>query len=615
MLERQTSIKKRVQAVILAASAFVLLVTAAAFVTYEAFEFRARLVRSLSTVAAVIADNSAAPLAFENPVVAEDILDALIAEPDIVAAGLYDDEGKLFAKYPPALHSQLLPARPEKEGHQFRDGALVIFTPVLLEQKPIGTLYLQSSLRGLYAQFWLYALIVAGVLLGSLALAFVLSMLLQRRITDPVLALTQAAETVTQRGDYSVRAIKLTEDELGSLTDAFNRMLAETQENQGRLAEQARLLDLSTDAIIVRDIEDTIVYWNRGAEELYGWMGAEALGRVKHELLQTELPESREQIAAKLLRDNRWAGDLVQTRRDGARIHVSTRWVLDRDAQGRPARVLITENDITARKKAEELMKSEAKRLDVLVEQRTARLQDTIAELEAFSYSISHDMRAPLRAMQGYAKALLSDYSDRLDAAAKHYLDRIFRAANRLDLLVQDVLAYSRVAKGEIELHPVDLERLIDDIISAHPEFQAPKARVVVEAPLDRVLGHDAYLTQCVTNLLGNAVKFVPAGVEPRVRIHSERVDGKVRLSFEDNGIGIDPAHHERIFQIFGQVYPEKKYGGTGIGLAIVRKSAQRMNGDVGLDSVVGKGSRFWLILNEVKYDNHESRVTAGRGQ
>jgi signal transduction histidine kinase len=115
------------------------------------------------------------------------------------------------------------------------------------------------------------------------------------------------------------------------------------------------------------------------------------------------------------------------------------------------------------------------------------------------------------------------------------------------------------------------------------------------------VLGHEAYLTQCITNLLGNAVKFVAVGVVPRILIRSERVDGKVRFWFEDNGIGIDPMHYERIFEIFGQIHPEKKYGGTGIGLAIVRKAVQRLNGDVGVLSESGNGSRFWLILNEAR--------------
>jgi PAS domain S-box-containing protein len=599
MAPRQTSIQKRVQAVILIASAVVLFVTAAAFVTYEAIAFRTRLVRNLTTLAAVIADNSAAPLAFENQGVAEEILVALRAEPDIEAAVLFDDAGDVFATYPKTLPAALLPATSEKKGHYFRDGGLILFQPVLQEGKSVGTLYLRSSFAGFYEQFLRYAIIVLVVLLGASAAAFMLSTLLQKRISQPILALTYAARHITENRDYSIRAPKLTQDEIGLLTEAFNRMLAETEENHHRLAEQARLLDLSTDAIIVRDLDGTILFWNTGAEELYGWSRLEALGKHKNELLKTEFSEPLERITETLLREGRWVGELAQTRRDGKRIYVSTRWVLDPATPNRPARVLITDNDITVQKEAEALMRSEAKRLDTLVVQRTARLQETIGELEAFSYSISHDMRAPLRAMQGYAKALISDYADRLDAEAQQYLDRISRAANRLDLLVQDVLAYSRVAKGEIELHSVDLERLVDDIISNNPEYQAPQARVTVEKPLFPVLGHDAYLTQCITNLLSNAVKFVSPGVVPEIRIRTERLDGQVRVWFEDNGIGIDPLNSERIFQIFGQIHPQKKYGGTGIGLAIVRKAAQRMNGEVGVESSLGDGSRFWLRLRE----------------
>jgi len=600
----QSSITKRVRAVILLASVIVLLVTAIAFVVYEAITFRTRLVRSLTSLGAVIADNSTAALAFDNKAIAEEILSALRAEPDIESAALYDLEGKLFARYPFTFQNVPAELQSDRRGYEFKDGGLVLVEPLIQEEKPIGTLYLRASLQGLYQQFWLYGGIVSAVLVGSLAAAYVLSTLLQRRISNPILALTQAAQTISQHGDYSVRAAKLTDDELGTLTDSFNRMLSEIQENQRRLAEQARLLDLSTDAIIVRDPRDRIVYWNRGAEEMYGWTQLAAIGKVKAELLHTEYPEPLEQINAKLYRDGRWAGDLIQTCRDGTRINVSTRWVLDRDSAGNLASVLITDNDITLRKQAEDLMKSEATRLDALVEQRTTRLQETIGELEAFSYSISHDMRAPLRAMQGYANALLSDYRDRLDAEARQYLDRICRASNRLDSLVQDVLAYSRVAKGEIDLYPVNMERLIEDILTTTPEFQPPRALIIMEKPLSHVLGHEAYLTQCVTNLLGNGVKFVAAGVVPVIRVRSERVGGKVRFWFEDNGIGIDPLHYERIFQIFGQVYPEKKYGGTGIGLAIVRKAAHRMNGEVGLESGLDKGSRFWLLLNEVKNDH-----------
>ena len=245
--------------------------------------------------------------------------------------------------------------------------------------------------------------------------------------------------------------------------------------------------------------------------------------------------------------------------------------------------------------------------LERQVYERTVRLEETVGELEAFSYSVSHDLRAPLRAMEGYSKALLEDYGERLDSQAKGYLDRILRSSRRLDSLIKDVLAYSRVAKEEIVLTPVDLTALVDDIVASNPEYQQPYARVTIQRPLDRVLGHEAYLTQCVTNLLANAVKFVTAGVVPEMRIRSEHFNGKVRLWFEDNGVGIDPAHHERIFQIFGQVHPEGKYAGTGIGLAIVRKAVQRMNGELGVESDLGKGSRFWFLL-----DAAEARLEQG---
>jgi PAS domain-containing protein len=302
MAIRQQSIKKRVRAVILLASVVVLIVTTAAFVIYEAIAFRAGLVRNLSTLAAVISDNSAAALAFDNQEVAEEILDALQAEPDIVAAALYDRGGRVFARYPSMLEGELPGVQLGYTGHEFREGSLVLFEPVIQEQKPIGTLYLRSSLQGLYDQLWLYGSIVAIVLAGSLGAAYVLSSLLQRRISDPILALTQTAQTVSRHGDYSVRAAKLTEDELGTFTDSFNQMLSEIQKNQRDLAEQAHLLDLSADAIIVRNMDDVILYWNRAAEEMYGWTRAEALGRTKSELLHTVFPEPREQITAHLLR-------------------------------------------------------------------------------------------------------------------------------------------------------------------------------------------------------------------------------------------------------------------------------------------------------------------------
>jgi signal transduction histidine kinase len=240
--------------------------------------------------------------------------------------------------------------------------------------------------------------------------------------------------------------------------------------------------------------------------------------------------------------------------------------------------------------------------LEQRVRERTQKLQETVTELEAFSYSVSHDLRAPLRSMEGYSRALIEDYSDKLDARGQRFLSKIGGAAARMDLLVQDVLAYSRVAKADIQLQDVNLGAMVREVVESYPAFHQ-RGSITLEEPLPAVRAHPAYLTQCVSNLLGNALKFVRPDVRPVVNIRAEEEPDAecVKVWFEDNGIGIAPEHFEDIFQIFGRVHSEKEYEGTGIGLAIVRKAVERMGGSVGLTSELGKGSRFWLSLKKSK--------------
>jgi PAS domain S-box-containing protein len=245
--------------------------------------------------------------------------------------------------------------------------------------------------------------------------------------------------------------------------------------------------------------------------------------------------------------------------------------------------------DITERKKASEL-------LEQTVAERTAELHETIAELEAFSYSISHDMRSPLRAMQAYAASILEDYRKKsLDAEGEDRLVRIQHAAVRMDLLIRDVLAYSKVAKGEVQLKPVNLQNLVRDIVEQ--QFGTVSVGRIENETSHTVLAHEAYLTQCLSNLIDNAVKFVAPGTEPMIRVKSELKDGLIRVSVVDNGIGIKPCERDRIFKIFGRVHSDKQYPGTGIGLAIVQKAIFRMEGEVGYDSEPGRGSTFWFSL------------------
>lgn len=262
--------------------------------------------------------------------------------------------------------------------------------------------------------------------------------------------------------------------------------------------------------------------------------------------------------------------------------------------------------DLTSRKKAEEELHAaqsalhrHAKDLESVVAERTAELRETVAELERFSYSLSHDMRAPLRAMQGFSQIVEEEYGPKLDEEGRNYLKRITAAAQRLDQLIRDVLSYTHVVREDVRLQPIQVAPLLRQLIAENPALQPPLAEVVVENPLLPVMGHEAYLTQCLSNLLTNGVKFVVREKKPRLRIWTEAIDRHhVRLFVRDNGIGIPKEWQARIFGMFERMHPASHYDGTGIGLTIVRKAAERMGGLVGVESEPGHGSVFWIQLD-----------------
>ncbi len=260
--------------------------------------------------------------------------------------------------------------------------------------------------------------------------------------------------------------------------------------------------------------------------------------------------------------------------------------------------------DITERKRGEkdlvtanDKISRHAVELEATVAERTAQLRETIGELEAFSYSISHDMRAPLRAMRGFAEILLEKYSAQLDAEGINYLERIHVAAGRLDSLIQDVLTYTRVLHAEVKIETVDLDALIRQVIGTYPQLQKNDVEIQIEGVLPKVLGGEASLAQCITNLFSNAVKFVAPKTSPRVKVRAEAIASDIRLWVEDNGVGIAPNDQVRIFKMFERVNRATAYEGTGMGLTIVQKAVERMGGQMGVESEVGQGSKFWIQL------------------
>lgn len=420
-------------------------------------------------------------------------------------------------------------------------------------------------------------------------------------------------ETVRLRKDGSRAQVSLT---VSPIRNRSGRVIGASkiahdvteQKRTGEMLTQLRLaIEAAPNGMVMIDDDGLIVMVNSQMERLFGYDRSEMLGQRVELLIPTRYRDAHpgQRLRYADMPEVRAMGhgrDLFARRKDGSEFLVDVGLNPATTPDG--VYVLAAVIDITERKRMEaELakvhadMRAHAQTLEALVAERTAHLHQTIAELEGVSYSLTHDLRGPLRTIQGFCQIVLADAGDRLGPEEKELLAKSVAAANRLDRLIQDVLTYTRVSRQNFTLQSVDVGKLVRQIIEERPELQAPAAVIVVEGNVERVRGHEASLTQVITNLLENAVKFKAPGRESRIRVHGEGDAEWVNLWFEDNGIGIPTEAQGQLFTLFHRVHHDRAFPGTGLGLAIVRKAVERMGGSVRVESEPGVGSRFCVRL------------------
>jgi len=381
------------------------------------------------------------------------------------------------------------------------------------------------------------------------------------------------------------------------------RDVTRRRRSEAARARLAAIVESSEDAIISQSLDGLVTSWNPAAERLFGYRAEEILGQP----LDLIIPPGHQAEEGAVLERLR-AGvriehyETVRVDKSGRRIDVSLTISPVRDEAGDVTGVSKIARDITQRKKteqalreAQEQLRQHAANLEQTVHERTAKLEELVGELEHFSYTITHDMRAPLRAMKGFGQVVTELCAKCPRQEQRGFLRRIMTSADRMDSLIRDALNYSQVARQELPLKPVDAGALLRGMLDSYPELQPTKAHIRLEGDLPPVLANEAGLTQCFSNLLDNAVKFRKPGLTPEVRVWAEQRDGWARIWVEDDGIGISRSMLPRVFELFSRGH--RAYEGTGIGLALVRKVMDRMGGKAGVESEEGKGSRFWLEL------------------
>jgi PAS domain S-box-containing protein len=510
---------------------------------------------------------------------------------------------------------------------------------------------------------------------------------------------------------FAIRGVPVLEEDgnirewVGICTDIHDRKQIEDE-----MRKQAALLNLAHDAIIVSDLQCRITFWNRGAEETYGWSAKEAVGCITPELLRTEFPVPLPELQAIAQQQGEWEGELKHFTREGRAIVVASRWSLQRDHHGAPCNILEINRDITERKRLEQELQArhaytrslieasldplvtissegkitdvnrateevtgvdrhqlvgsdfstyftepdkaragyqqvfaegmvqdyalairhrsgrvtdvlynaslfraqtgevggvfaaardvtERKHLEDSLRQRTLELENSVAELEAFSYSVSHDLRAPLRSIDGFSQILLEDYRDKVDAEGQDCLRRIRSASQNMAQLIDALLQLSRVMRGELRSESVDLSILALStaaIIQKADPVRRVRFRVVsgLQANGDRRL-----LGVALQNLLQNAWKFSAPKTEPTIEFGSMKKEGNTAYYVRDNGIGFDMSYVGKLFTPFQRLHAKEQFEGTGIGLATVQRVIKRHGGKVWAEGAVGKGATFYFSL------------------
>jgi PAS domain S-box-containing protein len=562
-------------------------------------------------------------VAFEDPVRAKEILDTLRVNPQIVGAAIVLDDGRLLAGFGNQSETALFN---KPDGIHLLGGMAELLQPLTHGARLRLTMKLEQFREETHRILWIFgtgALVLLAITFGQLAI-------LQRAIITPITTLAAAAESVRTRADYDQHVPAAGDDEVALLGRSFNAMMETIRVRDRDLRQlalfQHTLVDSVACGIISCDPGGIVTSFNRAAERLLGYKAEEIVGRQSPILWhdQEEVAQRARQLSKELgepiapgfevfaARAGRGLPDENEwtfIRKDGARVPVLLSVSALNDESGRFTGFVGLVYDLSERKLAEKEIRKLNQELEQRVADRTAQLQAANSELEAFAYSVSHDLRAPLRHIDGFIELLQKKVGGNLDEESQHYMGTISEAAQKMGRLIDELLSFSRMGRQSISFQKVDLRDLVRDIMR---EFEPDAAGRNIDwhiGDLPMVRGDATMLRIVLTNLMSNAFKFTQHRQLARIEIGSLPGQSSEAVVFvRDNGAGFDMAYADRLFGVFQRLHRAEEFEGTGIGLANVRRIITRHGGRVWAEGKPDQGAAFYIAL-PLTFHDHASVI------
>jgi PAS domain S-box-containing protein len=621
------SVRQKLFVGVLLTSLAAIVVTGAALLFFDLHTLRDTLRQDLSTQAELIGRACVPALQFDDAKVANDNLALLQARPAVDAAALYNAKGAIFGRYSRAGQgSEDFPKLlVDGDAVDFSGDDIYVTRHIVSDNEIVGTIYLHAH-YDLFKRVRSYLGIVLAVGTLALLISFALSFWLQATVTKPILAITGLAQRVSEKGDYSLRADKITDDEIGYLADSFNRMLGEVGGRTDALEASNRELerevgDRKTAEAALRNSEKryralvstlSSVVWV--ANKDWGFEGEQAsweayTGQKPDEYRGSgwrrafhpdDLPELERAIARYTATHQSFEVELRLWQAATAQYRiVSLKPMAVVEEYGALREWIGTVTDIDDRRRAEEEVHRLNVELEGRVRERTQKLQQANSELEAFSYSVSHDLRAPLRAIDGFSQTLLIEYGDKVEEKMRGYLSRIKAGAARMGQLIEDLLSLSRISRLELQRHEVDVSAIAHQVLTDLQQRE-PDRKVEISVWDGVTLDADPRLVRvALENLLGNAWKFTSKSQGARIEFGMMQEGERKVLFVRDNGAGFDMAYSDKLYGPFQRLHGMHEFPGTGIGLATVARIVGRHGGRIWCQAKPDKGATFFFTLQE----------------